>query len=272
MSALTTRPSTEPATLTPTRPTGRSGPVTGVPFARIVRVELRKQVDTLAGRWFLIAIALITAVVLVTMLVTGDGDRTLMDYFQGTTTPLSVLLPVLAIMAATSEWSQRTAMTTFTLEPRRGRTIAGKVLSTLILGAALFAVAALLAALAQLAGISFRGAEGDWSVTGWVVGGATIVLAVGLLQGSALGMALLNTPAAIVAYFALPTALSIISALVTSARDVLAWVDINQTSTPFFTGTAPTGEEWQKYAVSVAIWVVLPMLIGIWRVLRREVK
>ena len=248
------------------------GPVTAVPFLRLLRVELRKQADTRAGRWFLVLIGVITAAVLVTLLVTGDGSRTFADYFEGTVTPLQILLPVLAIMAATSEWSQRTAMSTFTLEPRRGRVVLAKVLSSLLLGALLFVVAIALAAVAQLAGVVLRGAEADWSVSGWVLGGAVIVLTVFLLQGSAFGMALLNTPAAIVAFFALPTAMSVVTALVESWREAMAWVDINQTTIPFFMGSAPTGEEWARFAVSMAVWVVLPMAIGVWRVLHREVK
>jgi ABC-2 type transport system permease protein len=248
------------------------GPISAVPFPRLLRVELRKQTDTRAGRWFLAFIATVTAVVLVTMLVTGDGSRTFADYFEGTVTPLQVLLPVLAIMAATSEWSQRTAMSTFTLEPRRGRVVLAKVLSSLVLGVLLFVVALALAALAQLAGVVLRGAEADWSVPGWVLGGAAIALTVYLLQGSAFGMALLNTPAAIVAFFALPTAMTALTALIASWREALAWVDINQTTIPFFMGSAPTGEEWARFAVSIGVWVVLPMAVGVWRVLHREVK
>ena len=46
---------------------------------------------------------------------------------------LSRLLPLVLLMAMTAEWSQRTAMTTFTLEPRRGRVLAAKVIAGLTL-------------------------------------------------------------------------------------------------------------------------------------------
>ena len=39
----------------------------------------------------------------------------------------SFLLPILAIMLVTSEWSQRTALVTFTLEPRRSRVVLAKL-------------------------------------------------------------------------------------------------------------------------------------------------
>ena len=33
-----------------------------------------------------------------------------------------------------------------------------------------------------------------------------------------------------------------------------------------------TGKEWAQLAVSGFIWLVLPLVIGVWRVLRAEVK
>ena len=45
---------------------------------------------------------------------------------------MNILLPVLGIMSVTSEWSQRTAMVTFTLEPSRSRFLAAKFVGTLI--------------------------------------------------------------------------------------------------------------------------------------------
>ena len=48
-----------------TAPLARTQPITGIPFARLVHVELRKQLDTRAGRWLLIALGLVTALVMV---------------------------------------------------------------------------------------------------------------------------------------------------------------------------------------------------------------
>ena len=47
------------------------------------------------------------------------------------TLPLAMLLPVIGIMAATAEWTQRTGLVTFTLEPRRGRVVLAKALAAL---------------------------------------------------------------------------------------------------------------------------------------------
>ena len=41
---------------------------------------------------------------------------------------------MLGILLITQEWSQRTGMVTFTLEPHRGKVIAAKVIAALVFG------------------------------------------------------------------------------------------------------------------------------------------
>jgi hypothetical protein len=248
------------------------GPVRPVPLSRLVRVEARKQVDTLAGRWFLVTIGLVAALVVGIMLFVDGGNHGLTAFVTGTVMPLSILLPILGIMTATAEWGQRTAMTTFTLEPRRGRVVAAKVISSLVLGALTFAVAVALAALAHGIAVGARGATADWEIGGWMLGGSALVLALSLGQGLAFGMALLNTPAAIVAYLVLPMVWSILTQLISWMRDVAAWLDPSVTLVPLSSGQAPNGEQWAQIGTSMTLWLVIPMVIGVWRVLHREVK
>ena len=104
-----------------------------VPFSRLVSVELRKMFDTRAGRWLLISIAAFTALVLIIQLwvvLAQDQTVTFEDFAAGANIPMNILLPVLGVMSVTSEWSQRTAMVTFTLEPSRTRFLAAKFVGT----------------------------------------------------------------------------------------------------------------------------------------------
>lgn len=253
------------------RPTGgERSPIAAVPLGRLVGVELRKQVDTLAGRWLLIAVAGVIATVMTVVLVTQD-DLVFSDYLAVATLPMAVALPVIGIMGATSEWSQRTAMTTFALEPRRGRVVTAKVLAALAFAVAAFVVAVTLAAAGQLVG-GFTGETVDWSLSGWLLGGVALLVAIFVLQGTAFGMALLNTPAAIVAYLVLPTVWTILGSLVSWLSDAAGWLDLNLTTNPLTSEAALTGDEWARLGTSVAVWVLLPLAIGTWRVLRREVK
>ena len=111
--------------------------VTAVPFSRLLRVELRKLVDTRAGFWLLTSIGAITAVVVVVFLLAADPDQlTFINFVGATATPQSLLLPVLGILAVTAEWSQRTGLVTFTLEPNRARTAVAKLTAVVLIGAA----------------------------------------------------------------------------------------------------------------------------------------
>ena len=97
-----------------------------MPFGRLVSVELRKMADTRAGRWLLISIAALTALVLaiqLAVILSNDLQVDFRDFMIAMNTPMGVLLPVLGIMSVTSEWTQRTAMVTFTLEPSRSRLV-----------------------------------------------------------------------------------------------------------------------------------------------------
>jgi len=263
-SALPAR-ATVPARIAGERPT------TGVPFTRLVHVELRKMLDTRAGRWLLIGIAAIIAIALTIMFFNNGGQHSFGDYLQATTMPMAIILPVVGILAVTSEWSQRTGLVTFGLEPRRIRVAWAKLVSALGVGVAAFALALALAGIAHQAAVTFRGIEADWSIGGLVLLGAAGYVLLGIAQGVGFGMLFKNTPAAIVVYFVLPTAWSILGSMVSWLESAAEWLDMQHTMQPLFSGSL-TSEQWAQLGTSVSLWVVLPLAVGIWRLTRSEVK
>ena len=99
-------------------------------------------------------------------------------FFERTVGTAGVLIPVLGILAVTSEWSQRTALTTFALVPRRERVIAAKLLAGLALALASVAVC-LVTSLAATALVPVVGhGEGAWDVAASGVGAAVLFLAI----------------------------------------------------------------------------------------------
>ena len=51
------------------------------------------------------------------------------------------------------------------------------------------------------------------------------------------------------------------------------WIDLWAAQEPLFRGGANlTGEQWAQCVTSTLIWVVLPLAVGLFRVLRAEVK
>ena len=241
-----------------------------IPLSRLTRVELRKLVDTRASRWLLIAIAVITAAIIVIFFLAADtSDRTFTNFMGATATPQGFLLPVLGILLVTSEWSQRTALVTFTLMPVRGRVLAAKVIAALIAGFAAIILALAIASLATVVG----GADNAWANIGPDSFGKFGLLQVsGVLQGLAFGLLFLNSAAAIVTFFVLPTAFTIVASLWGALADAAPWIDLGTAQQPLFTPTNLTAEEWWQVVTATLIWVVLPFVVGLVRVLRAEVK
>ena len=241
-----------------------------VPFGRLVRVELRKMYDTRAGLWLLVGIGVITAGVIAIMFAVSDADdRTFFSFLGATGTPQGVLLPVLGILLVTSEWGQRTTLTTFALEPSRLRVIGAKVVAALLLGLAALAVAVAVAALAALVG----GAADPWGgIDAAMFAKFVLVQASGVLQGLAYGLLLLNSAAAIVVFFLVPIAFNVISSLWSTLAEHAGWVDIATAQSPLFMGADLTGEQWAQLASASTIWIIIPFVAGLWRVMHTELK
>jgi hypothetical protein len=262
------------STTTGIRPDGLAwtGADDGVPsLARLTRVELRKSADTRAGFWLLSVIAVATLAVVVLQMVFADAaDRTFAGYFTTSQLPVGVLLPVLGILLVTSEWSQRTVGTTFALVPVRSRVLAAKVLAATVLGGLGVVAAATASAVATALTPVFTDDGARWQLTGAHLGQVLVVQVLTVLVGIAFGMLLLSSPVAIVLYFVLPTVVTLLVNSVDQLAWVRDWLDLTTTSMPMYEGTLE-GQGWLQVGTSVAVWGLLPMVLGWMRVLRTEV-
>jgi ABC-2 type transport system permease protein len=245
-----------------------------IPLLRLTQVEMRKMLDTRAGLWLLVVILLLTVAAIGLFAIFAPDDARTFEAFLGiAATPQGFLLPVLGVLLVTSEWGQRAALTTFTLVPRRERVVVAKVLAAVLIGLAAIVIAVLVGALLTAA----RGGVDAWADAGQSTGNFTLLQVLGILQGLAFGMLFLNSAAAIVTFFVVPIVSSVVFNLVSQLQDAAPWVDLGTAQTPFAPGAddgpgGPSGEEWAQLATSSAIWILLPLAIGAWRILRSEVK
>ncbi|GAB3266214.1 ABC transporter permease [Kineosporia babensis] len=236
-------------------------------IARLTWIELRKMGNTRAGRWLLTVVALLSAVMIGGLAYFGEGDRTVQTYIQMAFQPIAILGPVLGILTVTSEWSQRTALTTFTLVPQRGRVIAAKFLAAMALATLTLAVIIPIAALATV----FAGAErGAWDLSARVLGELLAYMLLYFACGVGFGLLFGNTPISIVSFFILPNAF-ILLGLVSALENAQDWLNFSLTTAELGDGGA-TGDQWLKIFTSSLLWVVLPLVIGTVRTMRREVK
>jgi ABC-2 type transport system permease protein len=247
-----------------------------VSLARVSRVELRKMFDTRSGFWLMASIviaALLSTVA--TILFAPDADLTYYTFAKAIGFPMTVILPIIAILSITGEWSQRSGLTTFTLVPHRNRVILAKVIASVTVGVAAMLIALVIGVVGNLVGTAITGTDLVWDVS--VAHFLLIVLGslVCLLTGTMLGILFRSSSVALVAYFVfslvLPTLWGFLTASQDRFLDLQPWLDSNYTQAPLFDGSI-TGDQWAHVAVTTTVWLLIPALIGLGLVTKSEVK
>jgi len=261
-----------------------SGP--GIPFSRLVKVEWRKMTDTRAGRTLVIVTAgILTFAIAIMLLIAALDDNfnaTAVD-FAGVLQFISLLIvPVFAIMITTSEWNQRTHLTTFTLEPQRSRVLTAKLVAVLLFGVATMAFAVALGAVGNAA-TSLFGFDPVWNFGVDDLVWSLILQLVLLLSAFGLGLALLNTAAAVAVFYVAAIMLRfivypILFGFVDGFLNVAPYIDaffgivVAQEGTNLDSDTVSGVARFAPAVVSVLIWVGVPTVIGWLRATRSEVK
>jgi ABC-2 type transport system permease protein len=244
----------------------------GTPLGRLLRVELRKVLDTRAGMWLLVAVGLLTAAaVVIHLFAAKPAELTFRAFVDVTVVPLSALLPVLGILAVTTEWTQRTGLVTHSLEPRRGRVLAMKFAATGIVGASAIGLALAAATVANVLGMAMLDGNGSWAYGASDLRDTVLFQGLSLLQGLALGALLMNTAAALAGYFVLPTVFYLLFAQIHGLHEAAPWIDLGTSQDPLLSHTID-GVEWVQLTATTIWWILLPLVAGVWRLLHREIK
>jgi ABC-2 type transport system permease protein len=236
---------------------------------RLTRVELRKMTDTRAGFWLLLAVMALTVIAVILLLLVGDAkDHDLRDMLSVAVAPSSILLPVVGILLVSSEWSQRTSLITFTLVPDRPRVLMAKLMAAVVLSAA--ALVGCLAIAALGTAIAAPGLEHTWSLPVGFLFQVAVFVVTSLITGVGFGALFLSSAPAIVLSFVLPlgwSALGSIPALEGTAR----WLDGSRSLSPM-TEHLMSATEWARAGTTLAVWMLLPLAIGLWRIMRSEIR
>jgi hypothetical protein len=269
---MTTTASTATATATAT---DRRTEVTPISLRRVVRVELRKMFDTRSGFWLIASIGITGLIATVaTIAFAPHAELTYYTFAKAIGFPITVILPMVALLSITSEWSQRSGLTTFTYVPDRRLVVGAKTLSSIAVavGSMLFAFA--IGAVGTVVGSAVAGVPEVWDVS--VAHALTIVLGnlTCLLTGTMLGMLLRSSAGGLVTYFVITLLVPTMSGLLATSQqwfaDLQPWVDLNYAQSFLFEGMQ-TGAQWAHIASTVAIWIVLPGMLGLRLVMRSEV-
>ena len=234
-------------------------------FGRLTRIERRKMLDTRSGQWFGIAVAAVTLLtVIITSQVNGERDATLARLFNNSVQPAAILLPVLGVLLVCGEWSQRTVLTTFTLVPDRARILRAKLAASIVAACAAFAICL---ACSIIFGEFVPAPDGAGSLS-------LVVVAQGLLflvATMVIGVAFMLSAPAIVIYLLLPTAWDALSSTIHPLKTLSHWLAIGPTLGPLATHSF-SATDWAHAGTTLALWMVLPLIVGVWRSARRDVN
>ena len=232
--------------------------------------------DTRSGFWLMASIAILA--VLATGAVIAFSSTSGLTYTSFATAvyfPMTFVLPVIAILSVTSEWSQRSGLTTFTLVPHRERIITAKAIASVGVAVVTTPLALAIGALGNVVGAAINGIDPVWDVT--VTNVLTLVLAnvLGLLVGFMLGVLIRSSAGALVAYFVYSFLLPTLSIILANSQDwfrhLQPWIDFQYAGGTLIDGTVTSGQ-WAHLATSATLWLTIPLVVGLWLVSRAEVK
>jgi ABC-type transport system involved in multi-copper enzyme maturation permease subunit len=231
--------------------------------------------DTRSGFWLMASIVvtgLLTTVGFIAF--APDTDLTYYTFAKAIGFPMTVILPMIAILSITGEWSQRTGLTTFTLVPHRNRIITAKTASSVAVAVASMLFAFVVGAIGNVVGAAIAGTSIVWDMS--FAHGVNIVLGslLCLLTGTMLGLLFRSSAGALVAYFVYAFLFPTVSGVLATSQDwfrhLQPWVDLNFAQGALFNG-ALTGEQWANLGVTAGTWLVLPAILGLRLVMKSEV-
>ena len=126
-------------------------------------MELRKSFDTRSGMWLLASIAIAALATTGAILAWGPREQfTYSEFLLAIGMPMTLLLPIIAALSVTAEWTQRTGLATFTLVPHRGRVLLAKAVASVLVAAGATVVTSVVALVGTLTGAKVAGITPVW--------------------------------------------------------------------------------------------------------------
>lgn len=235
-------------------------------LAAAASVELDKAVSPRAGRWLLIASALLGLVAALAVAFTMRAeDRTfaLTSFYVQST--ISLLLPIVSILLMTRDFGRRALSRTLGVDGPVSRTVAAKLFASAIIAIGAAGYGIVLSVLTT--SLSPPAAEGRWQGAGMIMLGSVLVQLVAQLCGAGFGLLLMSSAAAIVADVLVPLGLWIITGAVVSLHGLQAWLTPFAAVAVLLSGHMDA-QRWAQVGVVVLVWVVALNFAGVLRLHR----
>lgn len=244
-------------------------PISPLRTTTLIRVEARKILDTASGRGILIAVAALAVVVSIWQSFTLDQDQLSVSMFlMGPVQMVIMIIPLIGLLTMTSEFTQRTALTTFTLAPWRLRVLWAKAVAATAVTVAATIASVAIAVIGAFVTSAVTDTPAVYAGTMNTVRGLLLASILTSILGLAIGALIPQTAIAASVYFVAPVAFGALAVAVLT--DAAPWFDIF-TTFDRLASNDPFAQLGQT-ATALTIWIVLPAALGAVRAVRREVK
>lgn len=239
-------------------------------------IDLRSYLDT-RGAAILLTLSLLLLVGfaalggLIQPAVMPDSTSDVAFTFSILSLPLSLIIPVIAVMITAGEWSDRSIQNTFLQRPGRLAVLASKVIAAIVVVAVLVALSIGLAAAATWIGGELMGQGAIFSSFEDVLSTQLLMHVATLLFALATSILLQSTVIGLVVAIGLPFVISTAGAITMAfgselISNIVRAVDLTAASTALATGEAGAFE-----LLPLALLVLLPAALGMRRWSLREV-
>lgn len=239
-------------------------------------IDLRSYLDT-RGAAILLSLSVLAIIAfaalggLIQPAVMPGGTSDVEFTFGVTSLPLSLIIPVIAVLMIAGEWSDLSIQNTFLQRPGRLGVLGSKILAALVVTLALVTLSIGLAAATTWIGGELMGDGAVFSSFEGVLTTGLAVLAAALLIGLAMGILLQSTVLGLIAAIGLPFIISTAGGLAMLFNselisDIVRAVDLNSAAMALGAGNATAFE-----LLPLLLLVILPTALGIRRWNLREV-
>lgn len=237
-----------------------------VSFWRVLQAEARKAVDT--RPMIILHVLSLGSIVAIALgmrylnLQFGGGEIGWQTFGIYSMSLSIYFLAVISTLIVTSEWSAKTGLVTYSLEPRRYRVIAAKFLVAT-------AISLLSLAFAYLVGIFSFGVAGPAFSLERLGYDVTNIMAL-VAMAFAFALLLRNAAATIVIFFVMPIVINSLTFAGGTLGKIVPWLDLaGSLDTIFVEVTASTVGH---AVVATSVWIVIPMVLGLILNQRAEIK
>lgn len=184
---------------------------------------------------------------------------------------LMVALPVPVILAVAGEWANGSIQSTILQRPHRGSVLASKAIAGTVLGIGIAVLAIATAAGMTWGAGAVTGAGSSFEGAGAAIRGSGVQMLVTVLLAVAFAVLTQSVVIALLVAVALPFLVSMLASVAgalgsTAAADAIAWLHISQAA-----AALSSGEVTASALGAVGLLIVLPLLLGVPRWLRREI-